>query len=159
MPRKHTRERRYSSTVFDIGTWWRWVVSFTSRRFTPSERAPLDRKLARPQSRSGCCGEQTNLLPSPELNPGRPAHSPSQYWFSSPGSCSRYEHLSKMNNVLRFAAQYHGSIMWAQTVHSLGKLAVNAVNIEMRGRDGMNPIHGLEASNLRERYCKNRAPD
>jgi hypothetical protein len=43
-------EWMYSSTFFDLGTSWRWVVSFTSRPLYSrgkSLRYPLDRKLGR----------------------------------------------------------------------------------------------------------------
>jgi hypothetical protein len=33
-------EWMYRSTFFYLGTSWRWVVNFTSGRFTPGERAP-----------------------------------------------------------------------------------------------------------------------
>jgi hypothetical protein len=43
--------------ILNLGTRWGWVVSVTPRpRFTPGERTPrypLDRRLGRPQSRSG----------------------------------------------------------------------------------------------------------
>jgi hypothetical protein len=59
-------EWRYSSTTLDHGTWWRWVVSFTPRPLYArrrSPRYPLDRRLGRPQSRSGRRGGEKNLLP------------------------------------------------------------------------------------------------
>jgi hypothetical protein len=47
----------------DLGTRWKWVVSFTTRPLYPqgkSPRYPLDRRLGGPQSRSGRGGEKKN---------------------------------------------------------------------------------------------------
>jgi hypothetical protein len=57
-------EWRYTSTILDLDTRWRWVVSFThlplySRGKSP--RYPLARRLGWCQSRSGRCGEGKNL--------------------------------------------------------------------------------------------------
>jgi hypothetical protein len=65
-PWRHKREWRYSYTILDLVTRWRWVVSFTPRY-------SLDRRLGGPQSRSGRCGEVKNLaLPGTELKPSSP---------------------------------------------------------------------------------------
>jgi hypothetical protein len=67
--------------ILDLGTRWRWVVSFTSRPLYPQGKSPwypLDRRLGGPQSRSGRGGEEKNSqTPSgiEPLNPDRPAHS------------------------------------------------------------------------------------
>jgi hypothetical protein len=48
-------------SFFDIGTRWRWVVSFTPQLlYSQGKRPwyPLDRRLGRPQSRSGRDGER-----------------------------------------------------------------------------------------------------
>jgi len=39
-----------ASRILILGTSWRWVVSFTPRRFNPGKipRYPLDRRLAGP---------------------------------------------------------------------------------------------------------------
>jgi hypothetical protein len=49
-------EWRYSSTIFDLGTTWRWVVRFTPRQFYP--RYPLVRTLGGSHRRSGRCEEK-----------------------------------------------------------------------------------------------------
>jgi hypothetical protein len=75
MPWRHMGERRYSSTFIDLGTGWKWVVSFTPRPLYPrrkNPRCPLDRRLGGPQSRSGSCGGQ-KILYCRELNAGSPA--------------------------------------------------------------------------------------
>jgi hypothetical protein len=46
----------YLHAFFDLGTGWRWVVSFTPRPFYPQGKSPwypLDRRLGGPQSRFG----------------------------------------------------------------------------------------------------------
>jgi hypothetical protein len=56
----------------DLGTRWRWVVSFTPRSFTPQGKKPpnsLDRRLGGPQRRSGRGGEEKNFQPLPGLEP------------------------------------------------------------------------------------------
>jgi hypothetical protein len=69
---------RYNTTIFDLGTRWRWVVS----PFTPRKRAP------RTLSVGGCVGCRVGLDAvqkrkiswlCQELNPGRPARSSSLY--------------------------------------------------------------------------------
>jgi hypothetical protein len=55
---KTYRGWRYSSTILDLGTGWRWVVSFTTQPLYfqgKSPRYPLDRRL----------GEEKNLFPLP----------------------------------------------------------------------------------------------
>jgi hypothetical protein len=51
IPWRRMGELRYSSTILDLGTRWRWVVSFMPRPLYP--RYPLDRRLGGPKSRSG----------------------------------------------------------------------------------------------------------
>jgi hypothetical protein len=58
-------EWRYSSTILDLGTIWRRVVSFTSRPLYPRGKNlwyPLNRRLGEPQSRYGRCEEEQNLV-------------------------------------------------------------------------------------------------
>jgi hypothetical protein len=55
-PWRHIGKWKYNSTILDLSTSWRWVVSFTPRPLYPrgnSPRYPLDRRLGKPQSRSG----------------------------------------------------------------------------------------------------------
>jgi hypothetical protein len=61
--------------ILNVGTRWRWVVSFAPRPLYP--RQSLDRRLGGPQNRSGRGGEEKKIhyCPYQELNPGRPAHS------------------------------------------------------------------------------------
>jgi hypothetical protein len=85
-------EQRYSSSILDFGTRWRWVVSFTPRPLYSREKSPryiLGRRLGEPQSSSGCYGEEKNLVPRRKSNAGRPARSLSLYQqsYSNSHSC------------------------------------------------------------------------
>jgi hypothetical protein len=74
---KKTGEWSYSSTILDIGTRWRWVVSSTPGPLYPREKSPryeLDRRLFGPQILSRRCGIDKNLLPMPGIEP-RPSSS------------------------------------------------------------------------------------
>jgi hypothetical protein len=65
-------EWRYSSTVFDFSTRWRWMVSFSLRSLFP-----FDRRMGRPQSLPGHYGEEKNC-PLPWIEPrflNRPSNS------------------------------------------------------------------------------------
>jgi hypothetical protein len=56
--------------IIDLGTIWRWVVSFTPRQLYPQGKGswyPLDRRLSGPQSRYGRGGEEKNSQPLPGL--------------------------------------------------------------------------------------------
>jgi hypothetical protein len=54
----------------DLGTSWRWVVSFTPLPLYPWGKSPgtLDRRLGGPQSRSGRRGEENILDPTGTRN-------------------------------------------------------------------------------------------
>jgi hypothetical protein len=56
--------------ILDLGTRWRWVVSFTSRPLCSQGKSPwhpLDRRLGGPQNRSWRGGEEKNSQPLPGL--------------------------------------------------------------------------------------------
>jgi hypothetical protein len=60
-------EWSYGSNIFDLGTRWEWVISFTSRphyRRVNHFLFPLDRRLGGPQIRSGRCEEEENFAPT-----------------------------------------------------------------------------------------------
>jgi hypothetical protein len=79
-------------SFFDLGTRWRWVVSFTPRPLYPQGKNPwypLDMRLGGPQSRSGRGGEEKNSQPPPGIEPSnrdRPDCSPALYRLSYHGS-------------------------------------------------------------------------
>jgi hypothetical protein len=66
----------YSFTILDLGTRWRWVVSFTTWPLYPRgnyPQYPLDRRLNGPQRQSGRCGKEKNLaLPGIKLGRSSP---------------------------------------------------------------------------------------
>jgi hypothetical protein len=65
---------KYSSTIPDLGTRWRWVVSFALLPLYPQGKSrlyPLDRKLGQPQSRSERRGERRSLAPAGNWTPGK----------------------------------------------------------------------------------------
>jgi hypothetical protein len=58
--------------ILDLGTRWRWVVSFTTQSLYSQGKGPwcpLDRSLSGPQSQSGRGGEEKNSQPRPGLEP------------------------------------------------------------------------------------------
>jgi hypothetical protein len=65
MPRRRVGKWRYSCNFLDIGTRWRWVLSFTPLLLYPrgrSPRYPLDRRLGGPQNQYGHCGVDKNRV-------------------------------------------------------------------------------------------------
>jgi hypothetical protein len=102
----------YVPHFLDLGTSWRWVVSFTPQPLYPrgkSPRYPLDRRLGGPQSRSGHVQKRKSLtLPGLELQPlGRSARSQSLYRLRYPGTevnyFSSYRTLSAIRQTVSSA--------------------------------------------------------
>jgi len=65
--------------IVNLGSRWRWVVSFTPRPLYPRGRSfwyQFDRRLGGPHRRSGRGGEEKQSLHCPcrQSNPFRPAH-------------------------------------------------------------------------------------
>jgi hypothetical protein len=84
----HMGKWRYSSTIQDLDTRWRWEVSFTPQPLYHQgncPRHPLNRKLGGPQNRSGRYGEDKNSCPCGESNPVSAAGTLSLYRPSYPG--------------------------------------------------------------------------
>jgi hypothetical protein len=91
--------------ILDLGTSWRWVVSFTHRPLYlrgKSPLYPLDRRLDGPQSRSGRRGEDTNLAPTGTRTPtpGRASRIQSLYRLRYPGSLVFSCNVLTLNNVI-----------------------------------------------------------
>jgi hypothetical protein len=66
--RRMGRSELQLHAFFDLGTRWRWVVSFTPRPLYPRGKRPwypLSRRLGGPQSRSGRGGVEKNSHPLP----------------------------------------------------------------------------------------------
>jgi hypothetical protein len=78
MPWGRMGDFRYISTILDLGTRRRWVISFTSRPLCLQGKSPpiptCTKKLSVLQSRRGRCGAQKNIIPFPGIEPGRSAH-------------------------------------------------------------------------------------
>jgi hypothetical protein len=58
--------------ILDLGTRWRWEVSFTPWPLYPhgkNPQYPFDRRLGGPQSKSGQSGEEKNYQPLPGIEP------------------------------------------------------------------------------------------
>jgi len=59
-------------SIIDLGSRWRWVVSFTRLPLYPQGKSPwhpLDKRLDGPQSRSGRGGIEKNSRPLSEFHP------------------------------------------------------------------------------------------
>jgi hypothetical protein len=76
-------------SFFDLGSRWRWVVSFTPRPLYPQGKSPWypsDRRLSGSQSRSGRDEEEKKSFhfTCRELNPVVQPVAESLYWLSYP---------------------------------------------------------------------------
>jgi hypothetical protein len=63
-------EWRYSWTILDLGTRWKWVVDFTPWSLYPQGKSPWynsDRRLSGPQGRYGRSEIEKNPLPMPGI--------------------------------------------------------------------------------------------
>jgi hypothetical protein len=81
-------EWKYSSTIIDLGTRWRWVVSFTALPLYPRENSPGTHWIGGWVSpRDGLdAAEKRKILHFRESNPCSPARSPSLNRLSYPDS-------------------------------------------------------------------------
>jgi hypothetical protein len=95
-------EWMYRSIFLDLGTSWRWVVSFVLRPLYPWGKNPwysLARRLGGPQSRSGRHGKVKILAHTRTRTPTpwSSARSQSLYRLSYPGPCN---HISTYDYCL-----------------------------------------------------------
>jgi hypothetical protein len=107
MPWRHMREWTYSFNFLDLGTRWRWVVSFTPWLLNPRRkcpRYPLDRGLG---WAPGSAWRRENLH-CRESNPGRPVSSSSLYWLSY----SEFQLTCRSGNVLTLRIRKQQFFMW-----------------------------------------------
>jgi hypothetical protein len=61
---------RYSSTIFNLGTKWRWVFSFAHLLLYALGKSPLyalDKRLDGSQRRAECYGEKKHWLSLPGI--------------------------------------------------------------------------------------------
>jgi hypothetical protein len=89
-PWGHMGEQRYSSTILDLTTRWRWVVSFM--RLPPYSRGkipryPLDIRLVGPKAGLDAVEWRKVSSPCQEMNPSPPTCSTSLYRLSYPSFC------------------------------------------------------------------------
>jgi hypothetical protein len=85
MPWRRMGECRYSSTILDLGTRWRWVIRFTLRQLYPRKnrpRYPLDRRLGRLPEPVRTLWSRENACLCREWTPGRPADRQPLYQLS-----------------------------------------------------------------------------
>jgi hypothetical protein len=104
-PWRYMRAWRYSSTILDLSTRWRWVVSFMHRPLYSQgmrARCPVDRRLGGLQSRVRYCGEDKNLLPLPGI----------ERWPSSPQSVTIVTEVSRLH-VMAYAAENYEGDEWS----------------------------------------------
>jgi hypothetical protein len=105
MPWRHMGEWRYSFTILNLSTRWRWVVSCMSLPLYPQGKWSWHsyRRLGEPQSQSGLCGEEKHLLLLPEIEPqvlGHPASSPLLYQMNYPNSQVYAQGFANLRNAL-----------------------------------------------------------
>jgi hypothetical protein len=85
MPREHMREWKYSSTILDPGTGWRWVVSFTPLSlysWGKSPPVPIEWEAGWVPKPDWTLWRREKSCPCRESNTGRPSCSPSLYRLS-----------------------------------------------------------------------------
>jgi hypothetical protein len=142
MPWRCMGKRRYSSTILDLGTRWRCVVSFPQQGKSPLYA--LDKRLGGPQSQSGLWGVKTSLAPAGNRTSSRPAPSSSLcrlsitdqtclWWFNinRPSCRSRISHLSlsswiQMFKILRFFPRcFFTALIWVPLGIQIFDLAQN----------------------------------
>jgi hypothetical protein len=90
-------EWKYSSSILDLGTRWRWVVSFTARPLYPrgeDPQYPLDIRRGGPQSRYRRRGVEKISCSCRQSNLCRPTLSPSLHRLSYPGSIVYRLHIA-----------------------------------------------------------------
>jgi hypothetical protein len=108
--------------ILDLGTRWRWVVSFTPWSLYPQGRNlryPLDRRLGEPQSQCGHTVEGKNSQPSLGIEPQisyRPARSQSLYRLSYRGSWSSISLLFILTKVANSLLQVDCLLLYLRKV-------------------------------------------
>jgi hypothetical protein len=118
-----------SPRILDLGTRWRWVVSFTPRPLYPkgrSSRYPLDRRMGGPQSRSG---REKFPAPTGTRTPDHPARSPALYrWAITALSNIKQEviyiyltrsHLSSPLSKNEFSPFFSNKFYWNNCIFCL----------------------------------------
>jgi hypothetical protein len=117
--------------ILDLGTRWRWVVSFTPPSLHPQGNSPwypLERRLSGPQSRSGRSDEKNSQL-LPGLEP--PTIQPIAQLYTT--ELSRLLPRCRWEDNIRMDLREIGWKVWMGCIwlRVQGKVLVNMV----RGRD------------------------
>jgi hypothetical protein len=106
-------EWRYRSTIFDLVTRWRWVISFRPWPLYPREkgsRYPLDRRLGGPQIQSGLYEEKNLAKTGIETRPTSPLYRLSYPEFSRGDACEENgqarHSLTKILNAAMYCDVY-----------------------------------------------------
>jgi hypothetical protein len=89
--------------ILDLGTRWRWLVSFRPRPPYPQRKSPyypLNRRLGGPQSRSGHSGKEKNSQPLPGLEP------PIIQWYTTELSVYSFSFTSERKSHTSRLIQY-----------------------------------------------------
>jgi hypothetical protein len=135
--------------ILDLGTSWRWVVSFTPRPIYlrgKSPRYPLDRRLSGPQNRSGERGEEKILDTTGTRTPTTLSSSPvpSRYTdYATPVPVvDKYElNLYYIIFFLIFKYNYYAWVLVlterGKGGHSVRKVVNHCVNIKWWHTDRM----------------------
>jgi hypothetical protein len=102
--------------IVDLGTRWRWVVSFTLRPLYPHGKSPwypLDRRLGGSQSRSGRSGKEGNSKPLPGLEPpDHPPRSPALYHWPIPAP----NFGSNWPIFIKACGKFRKSVSWTRSL-------------------------------------------
>jgi hypothetical protein len=102
--------------ILDLGTRWRWVVSFTPRQLYSQGKSPwfpLDRRLGGPQSHSGREGEEKNS--PPPLNPWTPIVQPvAQSYTDWAIAALSIQKQTKINSIA--STMYYGKTLKFTTI-------------------------------------------
>jgi hypothetical protein len=89
--------------ILDLGTRWRWMVSFTPRPLYPPGNSPwypFDIRLGGPQSPSGYGGEEKNSQPLPGLEP--PINQPvAQRYTTELFQLLHFSNLKKFSDIFQ----------------------------------------------------------
>jgi hypothetical protein len=106
---------RYSFIILNLGTRWRWVVSFTLRPLYSqgnSPRYPLYERLDGALSSSGCYGKKKTLVPAGNRTPTVQPLACRYTDWSIPALCRRYATTKNSQNYSGTFSVYYGWAVW-----------------------------------------------
>jgi hypothetical protein len=109
MPWRIVWEWRYSSTILDLSTRWRWVVSFTTPAALPrGERAPGIHWIGGYVGPRACLDviKKRKVIPLPGIEPGRPARRYISWATTTPTTKMKYFAFYVKRNAIFKTLQY-----------------------------------------------------